>query len=326
MKREKSVKKTVKFILKLAASAIISAAVLCTVCYFYYNLPVHFTNEKGYTDYLWEADKQYYKCTEGYGSGKTNNEGLLNAVDYTGQKFDVLLVGSSQFEGQCVKQSETIASYYNEMSDGSFAYSMGVSGHDFCRCVQNLDKALERYQPKECTVLEISNLLLKEEDMDGALNGEIAKLNSVENKYIVMLEKIPLLRHLYNQMDNVLHKNVSSGASEQEEPLNTEKLEALIQYVSSLKDKYGTRIVIVYHQTPELVDETQKAYEQEWSLLCSKYGIEWLNVLEDFESSAENGVYCYGFINTLPQKGHLNKNGNKIIAERLCEAVSGGKR
>lgn len=320
-------KKAFKYIIKLAAASTAAVLVLFVICCFYYNLPVHYTNEQGYTDYLWEPDKQYYKMTEGFGRGKTNNEGLMNTQDYNGQRIGVLLIGSSQIEGQCVKQSETVVSYYNSIDGFNSAYSIGVSGHDFCRCVQNLDKSLERYRPEECAVIEISDIALSEEDIENALNNEIPRLNSVENKYVIMLEKIPLLRHAYNQLDNALHKSDESvQEAEVQKTVNTEKLEELMQYISSLEEKYDTRIIILYHQAPELVNEAQTVCEKEWSTVCEKYQIEWLSVCDDFEQAEENGIYCYGFLNTLPQQGHLNKNGNKIIAERLYEAVNKGER
>ena len=50
-------KKIGKYLIKLFISAVVSFIIISLICFFYYNIPVHYTNNEGYTDYIWEKTK-----------------------------------------------------------------------------------------------------------------------------------------------------------------------------------------------------------------------------------------------------------------------------
>ena len=93
-------KKISAWILKALAAGLAALLLLNIWCYFYYNVPVHYTNETGATEYRWESNKFYRKGTEGFAFGRTNNEGFNNLSDYEpGQEIEILLMCSSHMEG-----------------------------------------------------------------------------------------------------------------------------------------------------------------------------------------------------------------------------------
>lgn len=312
--------------LKLLISAVVSFGLISIVCFFHYNLPVHYTNSDGYTDYIWEKSKIYSRANEGFSIGKTNNEGLSNLEDYTNQPIDILLIGSSQFEAFNVMPDDSTTAQLNTMlGEDYFAYNLGISGHDFLRCTQNLDKALEKYRPTKYVIMEVSDLFLTDKDINDALNNNIPELKSSENKLILTLEKVPALRHFYNQLDNALHKSNGTEAAQEYTDDISNSLETLLKQIAGQADKYNVQIVFLHHNPNTNENETTKAQKQLWLELCDKNNIDFIDMTEDFSNAFNDNKYLYGFLNTLPNEGHLNKTGHKIIAERIYKYIITGE-
>lgn len=317
------------YCLKILISALVSASILLGISCIYYNVPVHFSNKESFTDYVWEQDKFYSRATEGFAYGKTNNEGLNNIDDYTGQDIDILFIGSSQFEAFNVSQKDSACAKLNEKFDNEYyAYNIGVSGHDFYACFQNFEAAMEKYTPKKYVIVECEDLFLSNENLEKAIDNSYPELYSADNKYIIMLEKIPLLRHYYNQFDNVLHSSGGVKAGNTEKPYEdiSQNLDTVIEKMKKTADKYNTELIILNHQS--LTKYSDKIAEQSklWQDICTNNGVVFLNTNNYFFNSFKNGNYVYGFINTLPEEGHLNKNGNELIAQAIYDYIKGEEK
>ena len=103
-------KKFFGWLIKAGIAGMIAFALLCAFCFFWYNVPVHYENPTGATEYYWQEHKFYSKGTEGFALGKTNNEGFNNLKDYSeGEHINILLMGSSHMEGFNVAQDENTA-------------------------------------------------------------------------------------------------------------------------------------------------------------------------------------------------------------------------
>lgn len=66
------------WILKAIAGGVIALLALNAFAMLYYNVPVHYTNPDGATEYKWETSTFYSKGTEGFAWGVTNNDGFNN--------------------------------------------------------------------------------------------------------------------------------------------------------------------------------------------------------------------------------------------------------
>ena len=66
---------------KALLAGLIALALLCGFCFFYYNVPVHYPNPSGATEYVWESSRFYSRGTEGFAMGRTNNEGFYDSRD-----------------------------------------------------------------------------------------------------------------------------------------------------------------------------------------------------------------------------------------------------
>ena len=319
-------KKIGKYLVKLFISSVVSFIIISLICFFYYNIPVHYTNSDGYTDYIWEKSKIQSRATEGYAIGKTNNEGLSNKDDYTGQPVDILLLGSSQFEAFNIMPDDTMTAQLNNMlEDDYFVYNLGVSGHDFLRCTQNLDKALEKYNPTKYVIMEVSDLCLPNKDINNALNNKIPELRSSQNNIILTLEKVPVLRCFYNQFDNVIHRSSPAAEPAKYTDNISDSLNLLLNKISQSAEKYGVQIILLYHSSDIPESNDTAAQKQLWLRACNNSNIEFIDMTEDFSAAFDNNEYVYGFLNTLPNYGHLNKTGHRIIAERIYEFITTGE-
>ena len=93
MKYEKALKTAGR----IFASGVLAILFLTLFSFFYYNIPVSVEMSDESTDWKWEANFFYSRGTEGFAWGKTNNDGYLNAFDYSEETpLDVLIMGSSQ--------------------------------------------------------------------------------------------------------------------------------------------------------------------------------------------------------------------------------------
>ena len=144
MKKQKK-KQVGIWIIKVMGAGIIAVAILNILCLFYYNIPIHQRNPNGATDYIWETEKFYSRGTEGFAWGKTDKNGYNNKK--IPEKIDILLMGSSHMEAFNVSQNKNTAVLLQDMLKESGleegVYNIGTSGHEFLRCLSNIEAALD---------------------------------------------------------------------------------------------------------------------------------------------------------------------------------------
>ena len=186
---------------KVALSGCLALAVLTGLCFFYYNIPMHYTSADGATDYKWLTNHFYSRGTEGFAWGKTNNEGYLNTFDYQpGMPVSVLVMGSSHMEAYQVAMEESTASRLNAALTGKTVYNIGTSGHTLMTCVGNLKAAVGKYLPQDCIIIETAASSFPNESLTLALNNRFPEQQSHEGGIIGLLQRVPYLRLLYKQL------------------------------------------------------------------------------------------------------------------------------
>lgn len=186
---------------KVALSGCLALAVLTGLCFFYYNIPMHYTSADGATDYKWLTNHFYSRGTEGFAWGKTNNEGYLNTFDYQpGMPVSVLVMGSSHMEAYQVAMEESTASRLNAALTGKTVYNIGTSGHTLMTCVGNLKAAVGKYLPQDYIIIETAASSFPNESLTLALNNRFPEHQSHEGGIIGLLQRVPYLRLLYKQL------------------------------------------------------------------------------------------------------------------------------
>lgn len=302
-------------------SALTAFIILTLFCCVYYNIPVHSKNHNGATDYSWESNVLYSSLTEGFGYGKTNNEGYMNVDDYNGQSIDVLIMGSSHLQGLAIPIKKNCSYLLDEMLDDRNVYNISVAGHNFKTCISNLDSAINRYKPS-VVVVETSSVSISDEEVDAIINKEIEEIESVENTIINFLQHNQLLRLAYSQI-----KSFSNNNQKEENKIIKEnsKTDVLIEYVSNILLKHNCKGIIIYHPVIDLNNENivktnnnLNSFQEE----CAKNNIYFIDMSNKYIKEYEvNYTLPTGFFNTSIGVGHLNTKGHRMFAEELNKAI-----
>lgn len=309
---------------------------------------MHSESESGSTDYVWEKSKFYSRGTEGFAWGKTDSNGFNNISDEHSRKPEVLIMGTSHTEALNVLQNESYAYRFNELAEqngmGLDAYNIGISGHNITICLNNFERALEEFEPSKYVVMEVTTTELTTDEINQVLNGTVKKIHSSANPILVFLQKIPFLRRVYSQIDNL-------GVEVKPEDISTEKekktlpaavqsaadknksyedtLNTLLERIGKAAESKGIKLVIVHHSKLQL-DESGNVIPQQISeksqifkAVCSRNGIELFDMYDAFaEYYNETHRLPYGFVNTAVGVGHLNKYGHKVIADELFRLIT----
>ena len=320
---------------KAVGAGLLALALLNLFCVFYYNVPVHYTNPDGATEYKWEAWRFYSRGTEGFALGRTNSDGFNNLRDYTpGEAVDLLLMGSSHMEAFNVAQDENAAALLNERYGGErYVYNLGTAGHTLLYCVKHLDRALAAYAPSGWVVLETMSLDFAPEDMDAVVDGSYPDIPSRSGGLLTMLQKIPVLRLFYTKYIKFgeLFSGMADGQYEEGAAFSGDyaaALEGLLDKLARESEAHGVRALVVF-SPPLLVAPDGSAYTGTdpeklalFTRLCEEKGIEFLDLTETYLDAYEQHVLPFGFSNTAPLAGHLNRDGHRLFADAVAARIA----
>lgn len=325
--------KIISWLLKALAAGLVAFTSLTVFCFLYYNVPVHQETIDGATDYAWEYSKFYSKATEGFAYGKTNNEGYLNTFDYTEeQEIAILVMGSSHMEAYQVSLQESTAALLNQLFPGDTVYNIGVSGHDFLVCADNLSAAVSKYKPTKYVLLETSTLSFSDEQLASAINETVADIPSHSGGIIGMLQKNPFLRLCYSQLQSFAKNTKVQGTTESNTTTapvkNLALYDELLMRLVNTVSKTGAQLIIVYHSNLKLNEDGgvictgDPELTSAFSGLCEKNGILFLDMSNHFvRHYEETHILPHGFSNSSVGSGHLNKHGHKVIAYAIYNLI-----
>lgn len=331
----------IKKLAKIFCSFIISFLMINVVCVFYYNIPAHVSSQSGVTDHIWESNRFYSKGTEGFAWGKTDSNGFNNLVASDKDDIDVLFVGSSHTEAFHVAQDETFTSRFNEnMKKNGInlnGYSIGVASHHFARCLNNFENIADEYTAAKYIVIETAGVEPSIADLLNIENGTFEKLKSTSNPFVVIMQKIPFIRRVYSQLNNIQIGKADNGNNTeagntvviQSSTAYEETLNAALSRVAKAAGENDAQVIILYHEPLDIDAEgnvTERTNTESMKLfesVCESNGIIFLDMHSAF---AENYNKTYrlphGFSNTAVGKGHLNKYGHEVTANELYKLIA----
>jgi hypothetical protein len=79
---------------------------------------------------------------------------------------------------------------------------------------------------------------------------------------------------------------------------------------------------VEFDDSGDMVPVVDKNKLRDFERFCNEHGITFIDMADDFIAAYDREkIVPYGFSNTLPGEGHLNKYGHKIIAERLSRTI-----
>lgn len=319
-------KRILKWLIKAAAAGLIALLALCALCVMYYNVPVHYTNDTGATEYRWQSGVYYRKGTEGFAFGRTNNDGFINLDDHQqGERVDILLMGSSHMEAMNVPVEENTASRLNVLFGGEkYCYNIGVSGHTLLYCAKHLEAALDAYRPGEYVVIETNTLNFPEGDIEAVLDGSLPDIPSQSGGLVGLIQKLPYLRLFYTKYIKGANADSDTAPADAEGAAPTEVLARIGEQCRAR----GVTPVVVYHDFV-LVDGGGRAYADTdpvelagFRAACEAGGVVFADVTPDYlEGWEQYHRLPYGFANTAPGVGHMNAWGHELLSRRVYETI-----
>ncbi len=333
-------KKTFIWFIKAFVSGTVVLGIATGFCLFYYNLPVHHTNETGVTDYFWDKNVITIRGTEGFSVSETDSEGFVNTFPDKKDKTDILVMGSSHAEGFNVNSDENFTYILNDnlKKNGydKYAYSIGMSGHDLLRCFRNFENAVKKYKPAEYVVIETYKTDFSIDDWEKLNNNTYGFLPSYDSGLIHYLQKNTFFRLVYAQISNFLEKdnsvvsndkeqqNINDGVSEE----YIKSVDMVIYKISKIAQQNNCKVMIVYCPALDIdyygnvVEEDRSDEHEVFVSACEKYCVEFVDMFVPYKEMYEEVKYLpTGFSNTAIGEGHTNKYGHKCIADEIYNRV-----
>jgi len=146
-----------------------------------------------------------------------------------------------------------------------------------------------------------------------------------------MLEYAYALRLISRKLHNILRKESREDVEEPAPNWNEENvvnLRRFLEKISTPSREYGIQPIIFFHPHMKLNSDgsasldVDQRYVDLYRSVCEEQGIIFLSLGDRFmREYEEKNVLPYGFWNTTPNAGHLNKDGHRMIADELCKVI-----
>lgn len=323
---------------KVIGAGVTALALLSLFCAWYYNPPVHTEAANGATGYTRQADVFWARATEGFASGHTDENGYNNSYPAEDtEEIHILMMGSSQTEGLYVSDDECASyllnRYFEEDGSGRYVYNIGMSAHEIFRNVSNLDTALSVYEPTEYVAIETGSLSYQPEEVWQALSHDMPALTVGSGHMLLdLLQGNPYLKLVYQQYSNYKNReNEDTGVGRGYDVFSDETLEAdrqLLGYIAATARAHQCEPILYYIPQMQLEDDGELAFaatedtREQYDRLCREQGILFVDMTDRMEELYEQEhILASGFANTQVGYGHLNREGHRILADAIYEAI-----
>ncbi|MBQ7954985.1 MAG: hypothetical protein IJ282_04490 [Lachnospiraceae bacterium] len=343
--------KRIKNFLQWVLAAFIAFCVANLLILPYWQAPGWIYRNSGATSAIYHSGTTLVNGYEGYGTSQVDDHGYLNPDLPLADSY-ILALGCSHTKAIEVPAAKRYTSILNEaLSQGDFSklyvYNLAIDGFYYTDIVKGFDAALAEFPGSDSIIIEIPSTdldltgltdSLNSRPFDAAMTGEtLYTSQSTKDKLkIAVKEYLPLLSlYLSKQFVNggaektpffyTPATNVTAGYGVSKEAY----LLALEPTMAHLREVYDKEIIIYYHPFVTInedgtmsVDDTVTA--QWFAQCCEKYDITFINAGNTFLEKYQNqAIVPYGFSNTSLGTGHLNKEGHRISASLLYDALTG---
>lgn len=334
------------FILKSIVAVFLATVLLSVLSLIFYNPPVTVSQPDRITNEKYKPDKYWSNMiSEGIGYGKIDKFGYNNAYYPELTDPDIVFIGSSHLEAVQVPYNSNFVYLLNEKlhndsikTNDYKCINRGMSGHFFNVSVSNFKYIAEKYKDAKYIIIETSNVEFSPEMLDGMIAGAYHSELEDRGALYTYAQKIPYARLLLKKLSETIGKkaggdndklNNKETTVETDTKIYTEKMNQILKNIADTSEKYGIKTAVVYHNRLNLTHDNKvltedgEKYINIFKNCCKEYNIEVIDVTQRFISNyEENYELPYGFANTLPGKGHLNKVGHELIADELYRRIN----
>ncbi len=340
----------IKNLIQWMLAAFIAFCVANVLILPYWKAPGWIARNAGATSALYHSGTTLVNGYEGYGIANVDSHGYLNEDLPLADSF-VLALGCSHTKAIEVAMDERYTSILNDSLSGGddsklYVYNLAIDGFYFPDIVKGFDAALAEFPDAETIIIEIPTTdfdlalladAVNSRPFDPSQTGEnlYALQGSKEKLKIGIKEYLPILSlYLSKQFTDISLGDGTpffySPAISETTQYNVTKeayLLALEPALAHLKERYNKEIIIYFHPFVEILENgeliTDTSVTIEWfAESCQRYGITFIDATDKILDAYEKSYTVpYGFSNTTPGTGHLNKEGHQISAELLLDAL-----
>lgn len=334
-------RKKLGLLFKCIIAGIISIILLSVFSLIYYNPPVAIQQSDFITNFKFRENSNWSYMLEGFGYGVTDKLGYNNAYYTDCTEADIVFVGSSHLEALQVPQNANCVYLLNEKFDkDTLLYNnfkclnLGVSANAFEVSVSNFPYVLEKYNNAKYIVIETANVEFSPIMLDKIVQGKSRAPEDgkgVINKSILSIPYIRLINKKIKEASIAEVNIVTDANNPTSDDMNIyiDKMNAILCDLSKKSIENDIELVILFHQQfwedadRNIITQNSPEYINAFKICCENNNIKLIDVTNKMIESYRKDFKCsYGFPNTAPGEGHLNKTGHRIIAEELYKSIN----
>ena len=334
-------KKITEILFKCIIAGIISITLLSMFSLIYYNPPIAIQQPDLITNFKFKENSNWSYMLEGFGHGMTDELGYNNAYYTDCTEPDIVFVGSSHLEALQVPQNANCVYLLNEKFDkDTLLYNnfkclnLSVSANAFEVSVSNFPYILEKYNNAKYMVIETSNVEFSPTMLDEIAQGKFhapKEENGLVRKVTMSVPYIKLLNKKINEARTAKVNVVADTNDSNCDDINiyVDKMNEILYDLSKKTNEKDIKLVVLIHQRfwededGNIITENSPEYMDAFKKCCENNNIKVIDVTKQMiESYIKDFEFSYGFPNTAPGEGHLNKTGHRIIAEEVYKSIN----
>ncbi len=336
----------IRQILGWALAALVAFAICDIACFAFYD-PCHELprSQGSNTGFLVPGSFGVYGL-EGYCIAGIDQSGYVNRDMERSDDYCVV-AGASHTEGLFIPAKDRYSDRLNDMlwTDNKLhVVNIGKSGNYFSVVLQHLDGILGEFPDAKAIIIETDSLAYDTKalydsmpqagyDPDESAQNIMSSLSARQRAVIKAKQALPLLRLIHKQYYTFLESRGEKTESDLLDPAFWQSEyegdfeSALNDLMAFIRSKTDKQVIILYHPAITLeTDGSMKALtnnaEPYYRKVCPKYDIDFIDMTEPFMRAYENDhVIPYGFSNTTPGDGHVNKAAHEMMAEELAKVI-----
>ena len=222
------------------------------------------------------------------------------------------------------------------VEDNNFkCLNLGISGNFFETTASNYEYIADKFKGSKYVVIEVFNAKYSSDVLDQIIENKFHAPMERKGFIYESLQRVPFFRLMYkkiNETASVKAGNVGNAPIENQSDMGsyTEKMNIILDEISTLSAENNITPIILMHERfwedkdGNIVMETDEDYKKAFKDCCDENGIKVIDVSSNMVSKyKETSQLPYGFSNSAPGEGHLNKTGHRIVAETVYEYING---
>lgn len=318
---------------------LILSFVVVNILVFFYERPVSWLDTpNGASPSIRKPGSILIHGNEGYGISQIDRNGYINPNLPLDDTY-ILMMGTSHTQGKEVKEDMKYSVLVNnEIADDHErlkTYNIASDGNVLPSVIKHFKSATALYQDADCVTIEINSTDYSAEDINTAVEqnrvmetdmstadqlfAQSGLTYRMKQFFKIYLPLLPLINsHIETaRINKTTVGEYSVDALEYENALQTA--------LNLIRSEYDEPIVFIYHPETQIQSDGTIFIKRSKTIdsfkkTCMDSDIDFIDVGDDFVSYYERYQELpYGFSNTTPGSGHLNKIGHRIVADAILK-------